>query len=95
MSRFTSPALYFTEADAQLGPILAFLSTGTHLITNGPQVNPGDVSPSWSPQRNVAESEQYGAVHVSPTAAAIRLADRNAQNASLTLAFAQPGDTLL
>jgi len=34
-------------------------------------------------------------VTVSPTAAAIRLADRNAQNASLTLAFAQPGDTLL
>ncbi len=34
-------------------------SAGTRLITNGPQVNPGDVSPSWSPQRNVAESEQY------------------------------------
>ena len=34
-------------------------SAGTELITNGPQVNPGDVSPSWSPQRNVAESEQY------------------------------------
>jgi len=34
-------------------------SAGTQLITNGPQVNPGDVSPSWSPQRNVAESEQY------------------------------------
>jgi hypothetical protein len=34
-------------------------SAGTQLITNGPQVNAGDVSPSWSPQRNVAESEQY------------------------------------
>ena len=34
-------------------------SARTRLITNGPQVNPGDVSPSWSPQRNVAESEQY------------------------------------
>jgi hypothetical protein len=34
-------------------------SAGTQLITNGPQVNPGDVSSSWSPQRNVAESEQY------------------------------------
>jgi hypothetical protein len=34
-------------------------SAGTELITNGPQVNPGDVSPSWSPQRNVADSEQY------------------------------------
>ena len=26
---------------------------------NGPQVNPGDISPSWSAPRNVAESEQY------------------------------------
>jgi hypothetical protein len=34
-------------------------SAGTRLITNGPQANPGDVSPSWSPRRNVAESEQY------------------------------------
>jgi hypothetical protein len=32
---------------------------GTQLITNGPQTSPGDVSPSWSPQRNVAESEHY------------------------------------
>jgi len=34
-------------------------SAGTQLITNGPQTNPGDVSPSWSAQRNVAESEHY------------------------------------
>ena len=34
-------------------------SAGTQVITNGPQTNPGDVSPSWSPQRNVVESEQY------------------------------------
>jgi hypothetical protein len=32
---------------------------GKQLITNGPQTNPGDVSPSWSAQRNVVESEQY------------------------------------
>ena len=32
---------------------------GPQVITNGPQTNPGDVSPSWSPQRNVAESEHY------------------------------------
>jgi hypothetical protein len=32
---------------------------GIQVITNGPQTSPGDVSPSWSPQRNVAESEQY------------------------------------
>jgi hypothetical protein len=34
-------------------------TAGTQLITNGPQTNPGDVSPSWSAQRNVVESEQY------------------------------------
>jgi Amidohydrolase family len=41
------------------------------------------------------EMAQRRAIERVPTAAAIRLADRNAQNASLTLAFAQPGDTLL
>ena len=33
--------------------------SGIQVITNGPQTNPGDGSPSWSPQRNVVESEQY------------------------------------
>ena len=28
-------------------------------MTNGPQTSPGDTSPSWSAQRNVAESAQY------------------------------------
>jgi hypothetical protein len=32
---------------------------GTQVVTNGPQTNPGDVSPSWSARRNVAESEHY------------------------------------
>ena len=32
---------------------------GTQLITNGPQTNPGDISPSRSAQRNVVESESY------------------------------------
>jgi hypothetical protein len=32
---------------------------GTQVMTNGPQTNPGDVSPSWSAQRNVAASERY------------------------------------
>ena len=34
-------------------------TAGKQLITNGPQTNPGDVSQSWSAQRNVVESEQY------------------------------------
>ena len=32
---------------------------GTETVTNGPQTNPGDVSSSWSAQRNVAASERY------------------------------------
>ena len=31
-------------------------TAGAQLITNGPQTNPGDVSPSWSAQRNVARA---------------------------------------
>jgi hypothetical protein len=34
-------------------------TAGKQLITNGPQTNPGDVSSTWSAQRNVVESEQY------------------------------------
>ena len=30
---------------------------GIHVITNGPRTNPGDVSRSWSAQRNVVESD--------------------------------------
>ena len=32
---------------------------GTEVVTNGPQTNPGDMSPSWSARRNVIESQQY------------------------------------
>jgi hypothetical protein len=32
---------------------------GTQVVTNGPQTSPGDTSPSWSAQRNVAESAHY------------------------------------
>jgi hypothetical protein len=31
----------------------------TNVMTNGPQTNPGDVSPNWSAQRNVIESQHY------------------------------------
>ncbi len=33
--------------------------TGTQVVTNGPQANPGDMSPSWSARRNVIESQRY------------------------------------
>ena len=29
------------------------------MVTNGPQTNPGDVSPNWSARRNVIESAHY------------------------------------
>jgi len=29
------------------------------VVTNGPQTNPGDVSPSWSARQNVIESQRY------------------------------------
>jgi hypothetical protein len=29
------------------------------VVTNGPQTGPGDVSPYWSPQQNVLQSERY------------------------------------
>jgi hypothetical protein len=32
---------------------------GTELVTNGPQTDPGDVSPSWSATQNVIDSERY------------------------------------
>ena len=32
---------------------------GTQVMTNGPQTDPGDVSPSWSARQNVIESQRY------------------------------------
>ena len=32
---------------------------GTEVVTNGPQTNPGDMTPSWSARRNVVESQHY------------------------------------
>jgi hypothetical protein len=32
---------------------------GTEVVTNGPQTNPGDMSPSWSARQNVIESQRY------------------------------------
>src|ERR1700760_2660153 len=29
------------------------------VVTNGPQANPGDMSPSWSARQNVIQSERY------------------------------------
>ena len=32
---------------------------GTEVVTNGPQTNPGDVTPSWSARQNVIQSQHY------------------------------------
>ena len=37
-------------------------ASGTQVITNGPQTNPGDRSGSWSARQNVRDSERYEAV---------------------------------
>jgi hypothetical protein len=43
----------------QMAPARMVNMTPAELVTNGPQANPGDSSTNWSPQRNVAESNQY------------------------------------
>ena len=43
-------------AHAQMAPPAA---PGTEVVTNGPQPNPGDMTPSWSARRNVIESQHY------------------------------------
>jgi hypothetical protein len=37
-------------------------TSGAVVVTNGPQINPGDRSGSWSAQQNVRDSERYEAV---------------------------------
>ena len=41
------------------GPPPAAGTGGAEMVTNGPQTSAGDVSPSSSAQRNVAQSERY------------------------------------
>ena len=43
-------------ARAQMG------TSGAVVVTNGPQVDPGDRSGSWSARQNVRDSERYEAV---------------------------------
>jgi hypothetical protein len=32
---------------------------GTRTVTNGPQADPGDMSPNWSARQNVIQSQRY------------------------------------
>jgi hypothetical protein len=47
-------AIATMPADAQMAG-----TGGTAVVTNGPQTNEGDVSPSWSARQNVIQSERY------------------------------------
>ncbi len=38
------------------------------VVTNGPQTNPGDVSPTWSARQNVIDSKNYDRVLESDSA---------------------------
>jgi hypothetical protein len=38
---------------------MAAPAPGTEVVTNGPQTNPGDMSPSWSARQNVIQSQRY------------------------------------
>jgi hypothetical protein len=47
---------------------------GAELVTNGPQINPGDRSGSWSAQHNVRDSQRYeGLVQTNPSFRANRM----------------------
>ena len=53
----------FLMAIATMPGARAQMSTnGAEVVTNGPQINPGDRSGSWSAQQNVRDSERYEAV---------------------------------
>src|SRR5262249_48017358 len=44
---------------AQADMAVPYGSSGTEIVTNGPQTNPGDTSASWSARQNVIQSERY------------------------------------
>jgi hypothetical protein len=48
-----------TAAPTPMNPPQTASVPPVEVISNGPQVSPGDNSANWSPQRNVIESNQY------------------------------------
>jgi hypothetical protein len=52
---FLTAVAVMPAARAQMG------TSGTVVVTNGPQIDPGDTG-SWSAQQNVRDSERYEAV---------------------------------
>jgi hypothetical protein len=56
---YGSPPGAYAPQSQHVAPPPSARTAGAQVITNGPQTNPGDVSPSWSAQRNVTESKSY------------------------------------
>jgi hypothetical protein len=52
----------FLTAVAVMPAARAQMDTSGAVVTNGPQINPGDRSGSWSARQNVRDSERYEAV---------------------------------
>ena len=48
-----------TMATISAAQVQTATTGGETVVTNGPQTNLGDVSPSWSARQNVIESRQY------------------------------------
>ena len=46
-------------AAACLITVSALPAAYAQIVTNGPQTDPGDVSPSWSARQNVIDSQRY------------------------------------
>ena len=53
---FLTAVAAMPSAQAELG------SRGAEMVTNGPQLNPGDRSGSWSARRNLRDSQRYEAL---------------------------------
>jgi hypothetical protein len=53
--QYTPPAAQYTPPPAHNTPP----TQSPQVVTNGPQTNPGDVSPNWSARQNVIESARY------------------------------------
>jgi hypothetical protein len=56
---WTTSGNYAPQGQRNYAPPPAADTSGTQVVTNGPQTDTGDVSPSWSAPRNVMESERY------------------------------------
>ena len=55
LAQYAPPPRQYAPPPAQYAPP----AQPPQVVTNGPQTNPGDVSPNWSARRNVIESAHY------------------------------------